>query len=502
MNPLIKQKELFSEKNNDQNKTPEPPPSVPDDFMPPKLSVPDAKTNRKESIYFLNVPEEVQNKNPEIKAIVDSGKNVEDLSEKEMSLVYHFIEGFLNARIYSASIINDIEIRGGGFDNQSHSESDSLFMGTQIHLAMETGGENLNNLITFEESIGQLPEKPDVSKLTPDLIKILELITNKDKIGFVRAYTMVKNNKMVSEVKKEEIDKWEDDDEHEPSKELAKLINAATKENDKIKPYYSAYKEYQERLDNYEKKKLRLRKNPKNIILDELDFRKINPVTMKKTITMAYNSLTSNTTLMNVYKNGYTEIVKKNKIKTYTEKVILWNHKLKDGTKIYCKSMLDKLVLDFTNKIAFVEDIKTHSKPARKFISTNYFSYGYFRSMSFYVKATRFFLNEIGQNPDEWKIIAILLPVSTFSFETGCYNPIVVISDVDIKMGESGGYIKPIGTKFNKMGQVQWGLDKEQFNNLSNLGLIHNNAYEYYINGWEQVVSTYEQKFILTNEKV
>jgi|GEM_PF-5867959 len=474
---------------------------IPKEFLPPEIEPMTGIPNNDE-VYFINVPSEVINKNPEIEKIVNSGKKIKDLNDEELKLIYHYIEGYIGQRIYSASIINDIEIRGRGFEDQIHVESDSLFIGTQIHLAMETQGNNLKNLIAYEESIGLPPGKPDLSKLTPDLIKILDELVSNPKIGFVRAYTIVKNNKTVSDVKPEELKKWEEDEEYEPSKELNRLINAATKEYEKIKPFYKTYKEYHERLKNYKNKKERLRKKPENIILDELEFRKINPLTMKKTIKLAYEALTSNTVLMNVYKNGYSEIVKENKIKKYTEKVILWDYVLEDGTKIYCKSMLDRLILDFTNKTAFIEDIKTHSKPARKFVSTNYFEYGYFRSMAFYEDSVRYYLKKLGQNPDEWNFISILLPVSTMSFETGCYNPIVVISNIDLNMGKTGGYIRPIGTKFNKIGQVQWGLDKKQFDKLHDLGLIHNNAYEYYIRGWKQIVSEYEQKITLKDEKI
>ncbi|MDA3822976.1 MAG: hypothetical protein PF450_10260 [Bacteroidales bacterium] len=436
--------------------------------------------------YNLNVHPKAMN-DPQIKAIADSGKKVKELTQEELRVVYHFISGTVLNRVFSASTINHIARKGKYPEYDDLPEGDSLFIGDQVHQAMEVKGKNLAKLATYSE-IGEEPIKPEL-EVTPDNLKILR--QRASGINYVSAYISVKSNKTIDDVDPAKIIKWENDEEYEPSKPLAKLINAAKKESDKIETLIPEYSIYLKKMDIYEKKKEKLRASGK-IILDDLSYRAMGADRMKATILGAYKALQENSEVMNTYWKGYASGSDGLKIESLTEFVILWEHEYKPGKTVACKSMLDKLHLDHTNKVAIIQDIKTHSRLARQFVSTNYFEYGYYRSMSFYAGAVRSMLKERGEDVSQWKVYAILLPVSTSTFEVGCFNPVVGISEIDLLMGKDGGYMKPIGTKFNIHGLAQWGLDQHQFDNLAELGLIHRNAYEYYIKGWKQVIEEHE----------
>lgn len=439
--------------------------------------------------YQLMVPPQAL-ENPAIKSIVDSKRKVEELTDDELKLVYHFISGTPLNRVFSASAVNHMARKGGKFPEYADMpEGDSLFIGDAVHKAMEVKGVNLKNLTTFSISCGEAPEKPDVSELTPDNLKLLIQMSKGDSA--LQAYRTVKSNKTVDEVDPKEIEAWAEDEEYTPSKELTKLINAAAKECAKVTDYLPDYRLYTDKLNAYEAKKQAVRDSGK-VILDELSFRTMGADTMYNLILDTYKALKNDYVVMNHYWKGYDEVPAGAKVESFTEHVILWDHEYMPGKTVACKSMLDRLHLDVVNKVAIIQDIKTHSRLARQFVSTNYFEYGYFRSMAFYKGAVESMLQKRGYNVAEWKIYAVLLPVSTATQEVGCFNPVVTISNIDLAMGTDGGYMKPIGTKFNEQGMAQWGLDQTQFNNLASLGLIHRNAYEYYIKGWKQLIEEHE----------
>ena len=464
------------------------------EFKPPETAVMSGSSlvgGTSHSKYVLNIPSSKLNE-PEIYRIYSSGKRVEDLTQEELRKVYHFIVGTPLNKVYSASALNHIAKYGRFPEDKDHEETDSLFTGTAIHESMETNGKNISNMATYSQ-IGEPPSKPEeVAKITSDNEKILSEICQEDNA--VKAYVNVKNNKTVTDVTLKELNEYYEGKEgFEPSKALQKLINAAAKEKEKIKSLIPVYKKYLKELSNYNTRKQRLKSSGK-LILDELPYRKMSADRMMSIIERAYQSMRSNTEFMSIYRNGYKEDYEGLKMEHLTEFVLLWEYEYKEGKTVACKSMFDRVHVDYTNKVVIIQDIKTHSNLARQFVSRNYFDYGYFRSMSFYQEAFRYWLKKNGEDPSSWNIYAILLPVSTVTFETGCFNPVVNISEIDLNMGKYGGYIKPIGTKFNIHGQAQWGLSEAQFESYAKIGIIHKNAYEYYIEGWHSLLIDEESK--------
>jgi hypothetical protein len=448
--------------------------------------------------YVLTVPEKVLNDDPFIDAIVKSGKKVEELSQEELRSVYHYISGNMIRKVYSASAVNHIARTGRYPEYTDSPEGDSLFIGDQVHKAMEVDGANIRKIRIYEE-LGSAPEKPNLEGLTPDNVKILELCA----MGATptQAYCEIKSNKTIDDVDSLELKKYYNDPSgHAPSKELVKLITAATKEAAKSTLFVPAYRVYLDKVADLEKKKEALRKGD-YVILDDLSYRSMSAARMKETIVRTYEALRQNTVVMNTYRYGYANQIDGIQMESYTEFVVLWKHKINDRKYVPCKSMFDRLHLDFTNKVAIIQDIKTHSKMGRQFVSGNYFDYGYFRSMAFYRQAVIEYLIQRGEDASAWNVYAVLLPVSTTTFEVGCFNPTVIISSQDMNMGTNGGYMKPIGTKFNRNGEAQWALDSIQFDKLEQLGIIHQNAYEYYLKGWKMCIEEVENLFNLpTNE--
>jgi len=435
---------------------------------------------------------------PEQKAIIDSGKPIESLTQEELRQVYFLIGGGLNERVYSATTINHLE-SDGAWPTWDSGKTESTFIGDQIHKAMETKGASLNQLHTFGNNL--IPVKPETS-------------LNKDHQDMIRcrveghsaavAYMMVKDNMSTKATSIEEVMAVEvanipteekAKDANKANAAANKVITAAKKEAEKYESEIPSFTEYFRKLAKFEEYKTIIRAKG-GIIVDDVEYVKGNADKILVRIKAAFAALDRDPNINAVYHT--LTPTKTETTESYSEFVVLWKYKTESGKVVLCKSMFDRIHIDFTKKECVILDIKSHSKPARNFVNTNYFDYGYFRSMAFYREAAIQYLIQKGvpekEARDQWNHQSVLLPVSTISFETGCYVPYLFISQEDIIMGTTGSYVAPLGTRFNMNKHVQWALNRVNFDKLKDLGLIHENAFEYYIKGWRHILETWEMK--------
>lgn len=132
--------------------------------------------------------------------------------------------------------------------------------------------------------------------------------------------------------------------------------------------------------------------------------------------------------------------------------LLLSDYELKDGRKegairieseftieflwprlnVKCKVRIDKLIIDFENKLVKIIDLKTTSKIVKNF-KYACLKYGYLRQMGFYSVAVYEFLTQIGIDPtDGWNIEHRFITVETFKlYETRSF----LLSADDIRRG-------------------------------------------------------------------
>jgi hypothetical protein len=419
-------------------------------------------------------------------------KRVEDMSQNELRQVYFNIKGRTGKRLYSSSDISNIE-NTGDMIGEDINESESMFIGDQVHKAMELNGTNISKL-KYYDMIGDAPIIPN-NNLNKAELDILSMVCK----GYtaIQAHHSIRNNAVTKAVSEKDlhdfIEAYKLDSSTVPSKEISKLIAAAEKDvlslSDAV---VKEYKEYLKKQELYDKRKESL-KQPGDIILDDLHFRKMSASRMYNTIKLTYESLQNSQEVMKVYEEGVT-----GKGEVFTEYVMLWKHQLEDGTMVNCKSMFDRIVVDKEAKIITISDIKTHGKSSKQFVTTNYLSYKYFRSMSFYREAAKYYVNSLGFDANEWKFYMILLPVSTSNYQVGCYYKYSMVSDVDLDCGKIGGYIRPVESYFNIHGQLNAFVSKEEFQIHKNNAILHEGSVQLYRKGWQEIITSYEKSLSVT----
>jgi hypothetical protein len=418
-----------------------------------------------------------------------TGSKVEDLSQEDLRKIYLNIKAGPGKRLYSSSDLKELENNGRFREDSTQSQSDSLFIGDQVHKAMETNGANLK-LLKCAADLGASPIAPEKG-----LSKSKETIALYIGQGMepYQAYCNVMNNMIVKKTKHEEITSYYESlhkgEEFEPSKELTALIKKADKDMEDITPavqtaynrYAKEKKAYDTRLSNYFEEG--------DIILDDLPFRKISSERMLSNIHRAYNALKNDSTVLNYYEKGVTG----NCTEKWTEYVALWEHTTPSGIKVNCKSMFDRVVFDKPAKIVTVLDIKTHSYSAKQFVYKNYKDYQYYQSMSFYKEAIISLLREMGEDPDEWGIYMVLLPVGVESGRVGCHYPVAVISGIDLESSKMGGWFKPFGSIYNQNGEVQVFMSSTTYDFLNKAELVHKGSVDLFKQGWTHIIDNYEQ---------
>jgi hypothetical protein len=100
----------------------------------------------------------------------------------------------------------------------------------------------------------------------------------------------------------------------------------------------------------------------------------------------------------------------------HNELAVYWEEEIgiSEGTtvKLECKGLIDRLILHKDKKVASLIDLKTTSKPIANFQKTVEY-YRYHRQLSWYMRAVLKFLEDKGENPDEWSIVTNIVAVET-----------------------------------------------------------------------------------------
>jgi hypothetical protein len=424
-------------------------------------------------------------------------KRVEDMTMEELRKVYFNISAQPGERLYSNHEVNIIENTGSFSEPGGMKPTESMFIGTEVHSAMETRGESLSRLKTYK-MVGDFPELPDfgLSSSLKDILQIMGTGSTR-----VEAYATTRNNAQIKAVEPDDLTDYYMDchklkvepDVETLSKPLKALVKKADKDTELItNEILVNYKAHLVKVAVFNKKKSKLFKSD-DIVIDELPFIKSAPDEIFYKIESCYRKLSTDMNVSAVYNRGVGE----HGGDVYTEIVVLWSHELSGGKVVQCKSMLDRIVVNHKTKQCTVSDIKTHSFFANQFIYKNYKSYKYFRSMSFYREAAMSFIDSLGYESINYKIDMVLLPISTERFEVGSYFPTLILSSIDLESAKEGGYFNKIGSSFNAEGEVQVFLDYNQFVKLCEIGLVSQNSLDLVHKGWSSVIKEYESKMIL-----
>ena len=100
----------------------------------------------------------------------------------------------------------------------------------------------------------------------------------------------------------------------------------------------------------------------------------------------------------------------------YNELAVYWKEKIgiseNETVELECKGLIDRLILHKDKKVASLIDLKTTSKPIANFQKTVEY-YRYHRQLSWYMRAVLKFLEDKGENPDEWSIVTNIVAVET-----------------------------------------------------------------------------------------
>lgn len=361
----------------------------------------------------------------EAKAVVEAGKDIYSLSPGELKLVFRFIQA-QTGKIYSPSSLNNM-IDSGDFTQVFYPKPSEYFIiGTLIHEAFETRGENIKKM--FYKGICGSPDMnlPDV-KLTEHQKQMLDLVLREGK-SKPEAYKLVKNNATTRAVKdliKEKL---------EGSKEYVKLQKAADAEFESLNQHLPVFKAYFAAQTRIDKQEATLKKRIGKGVIDlDAEVEKILQQGGKiytgaghiyRTVKNCWESLTSSLE---------TFIYDETDSSVHFEIPLIW----KVG-KIPFRGLIDHLRLKENGEYvdADILDFKTHSKTNEEF-TKSYVERDYFRQLAGYAEAiSQYIVEKLGKKPG--KIRCFFLPVSTKSGGGGVGN-LVEMSDRDIQGSFNGG---------------------------------------------------------------
>jgi len=81
-----------------------------------------------------------------------------------------------------------------------------------------------------------------------------------------------------------------------------------------------------------------------------------------------------------------------------------WTEVIREGLTMVLKGMMDKVIVNPSEKIVDIYDLKTTAKSWFSFVSFAIPAYGYDRQATMYVRAVKYLLISLGENPDDWTI--------------------------------------------------------------------------------------------------
>lgn len=323
-----------------------------------------------------------------------------------------------------------------GFTPREHKETQSTFIGSWVHKAIETQGECLKKLT--HRGLWALPDRPEKPNipLTPDLVKMLALIA--DGEDYIKAYYAVKDNKTTAAVTPTELELG-------TGEGYETLEKYALKEYDKVKSYIDEYKDYLNRVTEYEQElNMHIKRFERYVVIDDQEFRK----TMSAE--EIYNAIHD---CYEVFESLFFDV---DEIKF--EEIYLWNIHGMDG-----KSMLD--IQYRKGDVWYYMDVKTFDGDSGR----NYKQFQYYIPMSLYCHVSGI------QN-------AQIMWIDTKNKR----GYIEKIANRELILAEKGAWVHPFAV-YNQHGELNCLTD--DLRNLSKIGLHHHNLRRW--PGWSEIIKQY-----------
>lgn len=298
-----------------------------------------------------------------------------------------------------------------------------FFIGTQVHLAIETNGESLNNLCVLDNDLLQgLKGNESNVAIADDPIK-----------EYVRLYSNA-----VTKPMREFID-TPYDDLTEIQKSMYNKVKAT------VKPWVEKAESYISRYQDAIKED--------KIILNDLVS---NPQKVYDIIENSFAAVNNS--------NDYNFLLTKAD-EQFKELVVLWDYKHDLGVEKF-KSMLDWVIIDHKNKEILLVDIKTHSDHPDGF-SKSYRNHKYYTQLSVYNKALEHFVQD--KDYENYKIVPYILHVSTSYF----YCKLERVSYTDLFHAEYGGHYR-LFSKYNDLEELCVFMSEDEYNISKSMKLINN----------------------------
>lgn len=338
------------------------------------------------------------------------------------------------------------------FNYESIDETLSMFIGSQVHKAIETNGSSIEHLKIIDDSCFVEKDESGSSLLTSNEIKILK--SDNPEEEYFNQY----KNKLVT-IAKEAWDKPELDD---------KQLKAVQNVKEHIKSILSKGASYIDSKASiadsdillneylvYERGKLITISNPKEVL---------------DTIRKSYEAVCQSRKHEDlIHRDLFENVVEHFEFEYYSDL---------DGYAV--KGMFDRIILYPEQKRAILIDYKTYSRGS---IEKSILNYDYIRQLSWYLKLFEMWLRDNGYTG--YSVETYIVGISTTYYKVD----IVPLSIKSLQAGMYGGYLKPsMYTMYN---------DQEEFDPYLNDAdvewLRHNNIWSSTSNnqfkrlGWRKI---------------
>jgi len=339
-------------------------------------------------------------------------------------------------------------------------EAAHLTLGRLIHLAVETEGDSLSDLVKDESDL--------LKELKPKQLQVARMGLD------IFAYCNVYNNETTRKA-------LESDD---------TAILEVEEKLEEIRKLYEPYREFVKASKN-------------KTIVNEKDY---------ETIHSAYRSVLKNEEATRLLLDSFTNPFNSSDIVTFNELPIFYRHSITVETmpgfdmeeSIPMKSLLDRIVIDKKEKVIKLIDIKTSSDSPNSFYRS-YKKYSYWRQLGVYSEALKLML--LGQDYQDVTTeldVNLSLPLTDINDYHWKYYIVYIgtqypvtrvfkISPVDVAAGIGGGTLKPMGaaSMYNEYGELQVFLSNSQKDTLQKLGLVNIINPDLYAMGYYAVLRSY-----------
>lgn len=280
------------------------------------------------------------------------------------------------------------------FSEQEVKESEAMFIGSQVHLAVETKGNSIADLKVLDDSCFKEKDEADRNIFSPNLIKVVKSDTPYE------TYLDLYNDRDVKLVKGDDFDKSE--------KAKQRILDKIELLQTKAASYFTS----------------RLGLQDTDIVLNDIDYIS-NPESVKETIISCYNAV--------MQSPDYNDLVEYDLFERYDHYHEFAYYSELDG--IPTKALIDELIVLHDRKLIKLIDLKTYG--GNTSLEKNMFKYDYCHQLSWY----RHWIKEwaIKNGYGNYEIEVSVVSVSTSSYKV----EVMYIDPTALDTAEVGGYFKP-----------------------------------------------------------